>query len=83
MALALRSNPVRNCHELVSDRQLQCITIQGKINQLKSQQLNPLTVVGALKRPWLKKIIIKNWLLEMVFQFFASAFLGYYSSCKI
>ena len=47
MALALLNNSVKNW---LSDRQLQCIVIQGKINQLKSQKhkqraaLKPLQV---------------------------------------
>ena len=38
MALALRSNSVRNCQKLLSDLRIQCIQIQGQINQLKSKK---------------------------------------------
>ena len=44
----------------------------------KTYLFNPLTVAGALKRLQFKK----NWLLEIAFQFFVSAFLECYSSCK-
>ena len=37
--------------------------------QQQTHKLNPLTIAGALKCPWLTKII-KNQLLEIAFQFF-------------
>ena len=61
--------------------------LQNDYNSLFSTEVhnhftvNLVTVAGASKRPRLKKII-KNWLLEIAFQFFFSAFIGYYSCCK-
>ena len=59
-----------------------CHVCGGKFEQQAiCDRTQPFNGRRRFKTPAVKKII-KNWLLEIAFQFFVSVFLGCYSSCK-